>query len=321
MMRWPLTIILLLFLIPDWMGEPKLPLPSPDMEVGAAAVVPKGGWPARIGALEPVGAVALAGSDPAFGGFSALSLVHGQAVLLSDGGYTLSLAIRGGRLIRGRVAILRDGPRDGWSRLDRDTESLAHDPATGRWWVGYENANAIWRYPPDFAHAEGHVAPAAMAGWRANGGAETLVRLRDGRFVVLAEVIPRDATIRPGLIFPGDPTARARASVATFSYRPPAGFSPTDAAQLPNGDLLVLHRRFHLPLRFAAVVTRVPLSALRRGATVSGREIARFPDSLIGENMEGIAITREGADTMVWIVTDNDMAWWRRTILAKYRLR
>ena len=155
-MRLVLSILLLLVFAPGWAGEPQLPLPRPDLRIRAAGWVPQGGWPARIGALEPVGAIELSSPDPAFGGFSALVLAGGQATMLSDGGYTLSIMIRGGRVRRTHVALLRDGPREGWSRDDRDTESLTRDPSTGRWWVGYENANAVWRYTRDFHHAQAH---------------------------------------------------------------------------------------------------------------------------------------------------------------------
>ena len=319
-MRLLLSILLLLAFVPGWSGEPQLLLPRPDLRVRAVGWTPRGGWPARIGALEPVGAVALSSPDPAFGGFSALVLAGGQATMLSDGGYTLSIMIRGGRVRRTNVALLRDGPREGWSRDDRDTESLTRDPSTGRWWVGYENANAVWRYTRDFRHAQAHAAPAAMHDWNSNGGAETLLRLADGRFLVIAETVPRRRSIRPALVFDGDPTFPAT-RVTRLAYRPPAGFSPTDAAQLPGGDVLILNRRFRPPLRFAARIVRVPLSALAAGTIISGPVVADFPDSLIGENMEGIAVTREAGATMVWIVTDNDMTWWRQTILAKYRLR
>jgi hypothetical protein len=41
---------------------------------------------------------------------------------------------------------------------------------------------------------------------------------------------------------------------------------------------------------------------------------------LIGENCEGLAVTQEKGATMVWIVTDNDLAWYRPTLLVKFRL-
>jgi hypothetical protein len=36
--------------------------------------------------------------------------------------------------------------------------------------------------------------------------------------------------------------------------------------------------------------------------------------------MEGIAVTREGQDTILWLVSDNNFSIFQRTILMKFRL-
>ena len=41
------------------------------------------------------------------------------------------LRIAGGRIATLGARTLRDGPAEGWLRTDRDSESLAVDPATG----------------------------------------------------------------------------------------------------------------------------------------------------------------------------------------------
>src|SRR3546814_15328040 len=82
---------------------------------------------------------------------------------------------------------LPDGPGAGWEKLDRDSESLAVDPATGDHWVGFENSNDIWRYDAGFTRALGHVAPPAMHNWPDNGGAESQVRLPSGGFFAISE--------------------------------------------------------------------------------------------------------------------------------------
>lgn len=317
-----MSILLVLVFVPGWTGIDRLPLLSREVVVDAAAFVPSGGWPRRVGALTPIGAVRLSASDPAFGGFSALSVSDGQATLLSDGGNYVRIAINGNRLSTLDGGPLPHGPGTGWAKESRDTESLALDPRSGAAWIGYERANAIWRYSADLRRAEAHRAPAAMRDWPMNGGAESLARLNDGRFVAIGEQArdskARGDNARRGLIFSGDPTA-ATTRVARFRYRPPRGYSPSDAAVLPDGDLLVLNRRFS-KLRFHAALVRVPIGEVRAGATVEGRVIAAWGPPLIGENCEGLAITRERGATMVWVVTDNDLAWYRPTLLVKFRL-
>lgn len=316
--RLLVSVVLLLLLVPGWTGVDRLPLISRDVRVHAAGWSPEGGWPRRIGALEPVGALSLSASDPAFGGFSALALHDGRATLLSDGGNVVSLAIVGNRIDTLRARFLPTGPGTGWAKESRDTESLAHDPASGRWWIGYERDNSIWRYDPGFDRGEARRRMPMRKEWKRNGGAESLVRLHDHRFLVIAEGRV-DGPARPALLFDGDP-ALAATRVSVLSYRAPASFSPSDAAELPNGDLLTLNRRFRYPFRFFCEVAVVPRAQIRPGGAMRARVIARLTPALLGENCEGVAITRERGQTMVWIVTDNDLAWYRPTILAKFRL-
>ncbi len=317
-MRWLLSILAVLLVVPRWTGEERLPLIAAAPTITVAPYQPRGGWPRRIGALEPVGAVTLSSNDPAWGGFSAIALRHGRAMLLSDGGNLVRFAIRGGRIERAQGHALPDGPNIGWQRSDRDSESLALDPARGTAWAGFENHNQIWRYSPDLAQAEATARPGAVRAWKDNQGAESLVRLRDGRFVAIAERKP-DRRSRHAVLFSGDPTLPGTRA-DRFRIIPPDRYDPSDAAELPNGDLLVLTRRFRYPFRFTAKLLRVPRAAIRAGAEARGTVIATLAPPILGENAEGIAVTREGGRTTVWIVTDNDAMFWRPTYLLKFRL-
>jgi hypothetical protein len=314
-----LPILLLLVGVPAWTGDPRLPLLAGDVRVRARGYVPAGGWPARIGALVPVGGMTLAADDAAFGGFSALAVRDGAATLLDDGGNYVRLAIRGRRMETLASGYLPDGPRTGWDKADRDSEALVLDAATGRAWVGFEGANAIWRYAPGFARAEAWRAPAKMKGWWPNSGVEALARLRDGRFVALRESRRPKDRHRQALLFSGDPT-QARTRVWRFRYLAPDGYAPSDAAVLPGGDLLVLNRRFAWRGWFSAKLVRIPAAQLRPDAWVRGRVIATLAAPVLSENAEGLAVTREGDATMLWIVTDNDGWFWRPTYLLKFRL-
>ncbi|MBB3347477.1 esterase-like activity of phytase family protein [Sphingomonas sp. BK069] len=318
-MRWFLSLLAVLLLVPGWTGEARLPVLSPDATVRARWLAPAGGWPRRIGLLQPVGALALSSDDHAFGGYSALALRGDEAVLLSDGGQFLRLSIAGRHLRKRAIVTLREGPGTGWMKEDRDSESLVLDRTTGFVWIGYERVNAIWRYAPDLQHALGAVAPRPMRYWGANTGPESLVRLNDGRFLVIQEgwrgmIEPRNA-----LLFDGDPTVSGDYG-RPLHYRPPEGFAPSDAAVLPNGDVLVLNRRWHFPpLRFDSVLVRIARDSIRPGALLAGPIVADLSPIMERENAEGIAVTVERGATMIWVVTDNDMSRWRPTVLAKFR--
>ncbi|MBA4761090.1 MAG: esterase-like activity of phytase family protein [Sphingomonas sp.] len=322
-MRVMLSILLILLFVPQWSGEARLPLLPRNAAVKATPVVLEPGNPQRtqLGGLTFLGGVALEGEGAAFGGFSAMMVDRDRFALLSDGGNIVSFTMGADWTPRAvRFAELPAGPGKGWRKQDRDSESLTTDPATGRIWVGFERANAVWRYERGFAHAEAHATPPALANWSSNGGAEAMVRLRDGRFVVLAEDRKGDAagTVR-GILFSGDPVVAPRRGFA-FSYRPPRGFKPTDMAELPDGRIAILNRRFALPLTFTATLTVVPRKAIRRGAIVTGREIARFEGAVLHDNFEALAAVQEGRDTILWIASDDNQLFLQRSLLLKFRL-
>lgn len=297
-------------LVPGWTGDARLALLGREAAVSAEPVTQD-----KAGRLTFIDGVALASPDPAFGGFSALAVAGERVTLLSDGGNIVRLHWAGGaRVSEVRFAELPAGPGTGWRKLERDSEALALDPATGTAWVAFERANAIWRYDADLRHAQGWARPPAMRRWRANGGAETLVRLRDGRFVAIQEE-SRGGAPRALLVWPGDPI-RAPAAVTRLAYRPPAGFDPVDAAELPDGRLLVLSRWWGLPLRFESALEIVDLRGARPGAVLRGLPVARLAQG----NLEGVAVTRERGTTTVWLVSDNDQMRFRETRLLRFRL-
>ncbi|PCD03263.1 hypothetical protein COC42_02305 [Sphingomonas spermidinifaciens] len=321
-MRISLSVLLCLIFVQDYSGEPRVPLPLGN-SVRAVPVHPWPDDPARrqVGALTFLDGIELRERGRAIGGYSALSVRAPRITLLSDRGTVLAFDWTGGaRIARVRYSALGEGPGRGWSKLDRDSESLTRDPVTGASWVGFERVNEIWRYSPDLSRATGHVRPPAMSGWEENGGPETLVRLADGRFLTIAET---RANAKRGqrfvLIFSGDPVAPGTRTFG-FTYRPPSGTQPVDAAELPDGRIVVLNRGVGLPHGFYTVVTMIPRGAIRPGADIKGREIARLAAPAIHDNFEGVAATQEAGRTILWLISDDNQFFVQRTLLLKFRL-
>ena len=69
-----------------------------------------------------------------------------------------------------------------------------------------------------------------MRDWGWNTGPEAMVRLADGRFIVVREGFFGER--HAGLLFAGDPLAVKQAP-RHFVLAGPPGFRPTDMAQLP----------------------------------------------------------------------------------------
>ncbi|MET0245275.1 MAG: esterase-like activity of phytase family protein [Sphingomonas sp.] len=275
----------------------------------------------RLGALTYLGGIRLRGTQPPFGGFSAMKIDGDRFMLVSDAGNVL-------RFRMGKDWIPRDvsfgdlsgGPGTGWLKIDRDSESLTWNPATGQYWVGFEQYNAIWRFAAN-GRFEAHAEPEPMANWAVNGGPESMVRLRSGVFLVISEMsrprARRDA--RLALRFLGDP-AEAGTPFERWSYVPPEGYDPTDMAELPDGRLLILNRRVTLRDLFTAKLVIVDGREVRKDAVVRGQEIATFAAPVQHDNFEALAVTQEGKDTILWIASDDNQLWFEESLLLKFRL-
>lgn len=322
------SILLLLLGVPGWSTVPRLPLLGARALFTATPVVlcPDSPGNIRVGALVFDRGYRLRSPDPAFGGFSSLIVEGDRFLLLSDGGNIVRFRLDSrGHLSDRSFAELPDGPGIGWEKSDRDSESMTRDHATGQIWVGFENANAIWAYRAGLTRALRHAAPLSMADWPSNGGPEAMVRLRSGSFLVLSETghwgkATADHRDRAGIRFTADPTLGSRKGFR-FSYQPPPGFNPTDMAELPDGRLLVLNRRFGWPSGFTATLAIVNPAGIAPGKTVQGRVIARFAPPVLSDNYEGIALVREAdGGTGLWMVSDDNQSRLQQSLLLHFRL-
>lgn len=323
-MRIVSVVLLTLALVPSWTGTVPRQILGKHPDVAATPVPLRASDPANrtLGALTYLGGVRLTSRDPAFGGFSAMHVEGDRFTLLSDYGSVVRFRMGADwQPTEPEFLTLPDGPETGWEKRDRDSESLAVDPATGRLWVGFERANAIWRYAPGFTAVERHVAPKAMAKWPKASGPEAMIRLRSGAFLVFSEGAGKRRKARglEAFRFAGDPTEHPNRGFR-FHYLPPENYAPTDALELPDGRLIVLHRAASLRQGFTAIVSVVDARAIRPGALVAGREIARLAGDVVHDNYEALALTHENDATILWIASDDNQTWFEQTLLLKFRL-
>jgi hypothetical protein len=284
-----------------------------------------GGLPQDIDfvAVQPAGVTEAAGWQVAgvweyrsegqkFGGFSALlPLGAGGLRAFSDRGYRITLTTPD-----------QPEPSQGMNRQQvsrgreydlTDAEAATRDPASGAYWVAYEQVHAIQR-STIASHPDAVRDLEDIVDWPSNAGIEAMVRLADGRFVILPEGGKR------GLMFRRDPVEGDAPEAFRF-VSPAAGYKATDLAQLPDGRLMVLMRRVVMPSRSAWP----PFSTLlalgpppQPGGTFAPQITLRLDSAIPRENYEGLAV-REGADgrVEVWLIADDNFSAFQRTLLAK----
>ncbi len=263
----------------------------------------------------------LSSDDGSFGGLSALSTNGQKFVAVSDIGAIVRFSLdRKGQFSRASVAPLPKGCAGETDKTERDSESLAIDTKSNRSWMGFEWRNSICRADAALSRATRLARPEAMRAWPKTIGPEAMVALADGRFLVLAENADGNGVLPPLLVFAGDPTAQG-AQPTVLRYAPPEHhFSPTDAAELPDGRLLILNRRFEPPVYFSAALSLVDPLDTASTIPVAGRTIARFSRDGLTSNFEGVAISNAGGRTFVWLVSDDNFMWIERTYLLKFEL-
>lgn len=270
-------------------------------------------WPPE---LKVSGAWHLTSGSRLFGGYSAL-LANPDGTLTAYSDDSTVLQFPPPDSPANSPLVMRSMFGEGRWKSDRDLESATEVTRTGQRWFGFEWNNRIARYDPAGSHAR-QVFPKAMADWPANGGAEAMARLSDGRFIVLREDPDwLSSGARPGLLFPSDPVDGAQP--IRFTFRPPISYDPSDMATLPDGRVVILVRALNLPLWpfFRNKLLIADPRQIVAGKPWPWRELATFYGPVPRDNYEGLTIVPDPTGVTMWLISDDNKASYQRTLLLK----
>jgi hypothetical protein len=293
------------------------------IELTAIDVDPKRPGRKTFGSLTLLSAFQLESKDKRFGGLSGLSVgADGKLYAISDRGYWLSASMQFDsngalmNLVDWQIAPMLTTTKTPVTGRLRDAEALAL-AQDGSFLVAFEGNHRIWRYnPPPNTFNSTPVSvkiPLAIRRAPSNGGLEGLTLLPDGRLLILTEEFANaDGSFKGWLIEEG--------KSAELSYVPADGFRVTDCAALPNGDVLVLERRYTLIAILSARITLVKADTVQPGAKLTGKELLRLEQPLAAENYEGIAIKQTSNGTMIFIVSDDNYSSFQQTLLLQFLL-
>lgn len=310
--RLPIVLIALGLAPAVWLREPVPPPDNSQSVTMTALALPA---PDLTGPFQITGAWLLTSANTDFGGFSAL--VHpaaDQLIAFSDTGMRLDMPIPGAA---GPVRIARIKFRKNGFKASRDVEAATLRPDDGMIWLALEGRNTFMGWPRGAAAPDRIPAP-ELAGWSENSGPEAMTRLADGRFLVLSE---GGGSAHEGRLLPKAPDGTDRA--VRFRFIAPAGYRPTDVAQLPDGRVLVLLRelRWPMPPRFGTRLLLADPEAIRAGEEWRGQVLAGFDGTGLEENYEGLAIEPlPNRRIGLWLISDDNGAATQRTLLLRLEL-
>lgn len=281
---------------------------------------------AGIGALSFRGALDISARDSRFGGLSGLVIAPDgeRLVAVTDEGNWVAASLSYDE--RGWLAGVADGeigPLPGITDKQRknkhflDAESLARLPDGGLM-VSFERYHRFWRYPNGaFPLAQAPQVWPSPAGFKSlgdNEGIEALTSLGDGRLLAIAEGADDGADRVPAYLWDG-------AAWQTLDYARHQDYRPCGATLLPDGDLLVLERRFSFLSGVAIRLRRVARADIQPGARLEGRLLGELRAPLLVDNLEGVD-ARLGPDgeTLIYLLSDDNFNALQRNLLIMFAL-
>ncbi len=284
-----------------------------------------------FGKLQFLGGLELRSRDPEFGGLSGLVLdPDGERFLaITDHAHWVSGRLRSVSETPVSIAGARIGPfmaPDGRRLKDSryfDCEGVFRQGRT--LFVSVERTHDILQFDLNAAgepSGRGRLlpVPGEMKGLTTNGGIEALALVPaasawGGHWLALAEKEAggEKAGDIPGFLLGPKP--------GRLSIRRIGDFDVTDLAFLPEGDLLVLERRFVPLFGVGFRIRRIPLGIIRPGALLDGEVLIVADLSMQIDNMEGMAIHRSPTgQTIITLVSDNNFSLLQRNLLLRFAL-
>ncbi|NLS17056.1 hypothetical protein HGP16_10845 [Rhizobium sp. P40RR-XXII] len=284
----------------------------------------------RFGALEFLGGLELSSDNSLLGAISAIRFRADQRHFVSvlDTGHWLTGAIErdeAGRLkgiSDARISPImdRDGGTDaGKGEMDAEGLALRGDHVL----VSYEQYHRVDTYPdPGFETSP------------PDGTIPILIprrRLRANRSLEALMIAPRSSPLAGGAVIVAEDSLDDQGNILAavldgplqgrFTVRHYGGFGVSDGVFLPDGDLLLLERRFGLIHGLGVRIRRIAGADIKPGAVVDGKVIFEAGTRDQIDNMEGIDVFRAADGSLhLILVSDDNHSILQRSLMLEFRL-
>jgi hypothetical protein len=284
-----------------------------------------------FGALTFRGGLVLTSEAKSFGGISGLRVsADGKLIAVTDRGNWLSgqlvyeetkpVAIEGADLVPMRDSIGKPIAESG----SEDVESL--DIESHIAFAGVERRHQVLRFDLSRGLADAKGAPVAVPPaaryFPSNGGIEGLSFIPGGKEKHTLLIVTEEAYDSKGdhqaFLLQG----YTKKKIRPLTLKRRDGYAVTDLAFLPDGDLVVLERRYVAPISLSMRMRRIAQSAIAEGALLDGEVLleASFPTEQI-DNMEAVSAHRAAdGSTVLTLMSDDNFNERQRTILLQFGL-
>nr|WP_284701180.1 esterase-like activity of phytase family protein [Rhodoplanes tepidamans] len=282
----------------------------------------------RFGPLQFRGGIELTSRHKAFGGISGLVMLDAArfvAVTDKSDWLTGRIVYDGTRPVgiadAAMAPMLGTDGRTLAARGWYDTEAITADRGVVH--VGIERVNRIVRF--DFGRL-GVGAPAKPVPWPAG-----LRGLPNNRGIEALAAVPKGSPLAGALIVITeralDPAGNIKAALVggprpgLFGIARHDDFDVSDATVLPDGDLLLLERRFTWTSGVAMRLRRIPIAAIAPGNVVDGPVLITADMGFQIDNMEALgAHVGPTGETVLTLMSDDNFSFLQRTVLLQFTL-
>lgn len=282
----------------------------------------------RFGPLEFVGGLEFTSPSYNFGAFSSLRfLTPGERLIgVSDTGFLFSATLQRDEDFRPlgftnfTLQPITGGAEFGHGKWSSDAESIAI--SDHRVVIGFERIHRIVA----FDLSDGVIGPP-------RGDIDPLIprrELRSNRGFETLAYAPQDSALQGALMVVSERSLDAEGNIfaaildepekGIFSVKRDSGFDITDGAFMPNGDLMLLERRFTIATGVAMRLRRIEASKIAAGAVADGPVLLEADMGYQIDNMEGLDLWRapDGA-LMVSIISDDNRSMFQRNLYLEFR--
>nr|WP_246225844.1 esterase-like activity of phytase family protein [Chelativorans xinjiangense] len=286
---------------------------------------------ARFGPLEFIGGLEMTSRNRAFGGLSSFRFL--------DAGRRFVGVADTGLWFFGALSHDAGGRPEGIDTFTMEPIQDLDGNVSGEKWttdaeaIAVEGDRVTVGFERDHRIAEFRLMPEAMGA--ATGEVDFLVpdyELRTNRGFETVAHAPEDSAFAGARVAVTERSIDTRGNVfaailegplkGVFTVARSDNYDITDGAFLPNGDLLLLERRFSMASGIAMRLRRISAASIRPGSVADGPVLLEADMSYQIDNMEALDVWRRGADgaLIVSLLSDDNHSILQRNLYLEFRL-